>query len=104
MSAVNHGEYDSRMSENLFEDSGISPIEVVYRKELSIYVREAIEKLKKIHRDVLMLHDYSHKTIEEIATHEGIPEGTVKSRLFYARRELKKCLTQLFPRKICQTI
>jgi len=104
LSALNEGELEGQLKENFFRDKGHSPIEVVYKNEIAHYVHKALGNLKKSHREVIFLHDFSHKTIEEIANQKGIPEGTVKSRLFYARKELKGYLTSLFTRQACQPI
>ncbi len=50
----------------------------------------ALETLKEEHRLVVVLHDLQDRPQEEIAGVLSVPVGTVKSRLFYARRQLRE--------------
>lgn len=52
-------------------------------------IREAIERLPEIDREILRHHYHMGFSVGEIAKIESIPEGTVKSRLFHARNRLK---------------
>lgn len=51
-------------------------------------VREAIECLKPEWRTVILLHYLEGCSVSEIAQMLHIPQGTVKSRLMYARKRL----------------
>ena len=54
--------------------------------------QKALDKLPLPHKEVLTLHfleDFPLKTIAEII---GVPEGTVKSRLFAAKQTLRAAL------------
>lgn len=51
-------------------------------------VREAIDCLKPEWRMVILLYYLEGCTVSEIARMLSIPEGTVKSRLMYARKQL----------------
>lgn len=53
-------------------------------------IREALMTLSQKHREVIVLFYYNDLSIKEIASALGVFEGTVKSRLFKARRVLKK--------------
>ena len=55
-------------------------------------LKEALEQLSGPDRAVLSLRYEEDFDTAEIACILGIPEGTVKSRLFYARRRLRKYL------------
>ncbi len=55
-------------------------------------VHKALEKLKLAHREVLTLHFLEGFSIQEMARIIRISEGTVKSRLYYAKNELHKAL------------
>ncbi len=55
-------------------------------------VLEAIDRLPEDFREVLVLSDIENLTYAEIADVLGIPVGTVKSRLFRARRQLQEVL------------
>jgi len=52
---------------------------------------EAMGMLSDIHREVFQLRDMG-MTMQEIADKLGIPLGTVKSRLFYAGKQIRDML------------
>jgi RNA polymerase sigma-70 factor (ECF subfamily) len=54
----------------------------------------ALSKLSPSMRASFLLHYVEGLSIEEIAVIEGVPEGTVKSRLHFARTRLKTLLEQ----------
>jgi RNA polymerase sigma-70 factor (ECF subfamily) len=54
-----------------------------------LYVRQALEKLDTIDREVLMLREYEQLSYGEIAQLLRVPVNTVRSRLFRARMALK---------------
>jgi RNA polymerase sigma-70 factor, ECF subfamily len=60
----------------------------------SIYVANAIARLQPIHRAVLLLVYYDHRTCAEAAVVLGVPVGTVKSRLHSALRQIRIVLEQ----------
>ena len=55
-------------------------------------VHRALDELSLPHREALTLHFLQDLSIEQIGDVLGVPQGTVKSRLFHARRELKAVL------------
>lgn len=55
-------------------------------------VQQGLENLKMDHRVVLVLHDLEDVPQKEIAEILSIPLGTVKSRLFNARKTMRKYL------------
>jgi RNA polymerase sigma-70 factor (ECF subfamily) len=57
-------------------------------------VSDALRALSSEHRAVLVRAHYLGQTAVEIARHEGIPPGTVKSRLHYALRALRFALEE----------
>ena len=60
---------------------------------LSEEIVEAIEMLKPDYRMVIVLKHYHDFSYQEMADVLGVPEKTVKSRLFTARQLLKDILT-----------
>jgi len=59
------------------------------------HVEEAIGRLSPEHRRVLVDSYYRGRKAGEIARDLGIPEGTVRSRLFYALRTLRLHMDEL---------
>ena len=60
-------------------------------------VLAALQTLSVAHREVISLRELEGMSYEEISVVLGIPRGTVESRLFRARRELKDRLKGYFP-------
>ncbi len=69
-----------------------TPFEELRRTEIRTRVRAAISALNERHRKVVWLHDLEGFTIREIAESLKVAEGTIKSRLFYGRRQLRQRL------------
>lgn len=57
-------------------------------------VSDALKSLSPEHRAVLVRVHYLGQTAVEVGKHEGIPPGTVKSRLHYALRALRAALEE----------
>lgn len=55
-------------------------------------VRSALEQLKEKDRNILILREFLGLNYDEIADALRLKEGTVRSRLFYARKRLKGIL------------
>ncbi len=58
--------------------------------EIDVRVKQALETLSAEHREALHLVFYEEMSLADAAAVLGVPEGTVKSRLFYARKALAK--------------
>jgi RNA polymerase sigma-70 factor (ECF subfamily) len=70
-------------------------IEQLEKKELQAKVQECIGTLDDEFREVLVLRDMQEFSYDEIHAILNIPEGTIKSRLFRARKALKNCLKKV---------
>lgn len=57
-------------------------------------IQRGLQALSLDHRAVLVLHDLEDLPQKEVAKILNLPLGTVKSRLFYARNEIRKFLQQ----------
>lgn len=55
-------------------------------------VREALGRLSREHREVVVLREFDGMSYAEMADTLGVPQGTVESRLYRARQELKGAL------------
>jgi len=58
-------------------------------------VEEALRRLRPEHRQVLVETYYRGRAGREVAMELGIPEGTVRSRLFYALQSLRLTLDEM---------
>jgi len=64
----------------------------VQKKDTGEILRQCLEALSREHREVIDLVYYHEKTVDEVARIVGIPEATVKTRMFYARKKLSGLL------------
>jgi RNA polymerase sigma-70 factor, ECF subfamily len=74
------------------EDASDDPEVAATKKDTSEALRKCLGGLSPEHREVVDLVYYHEKSVEEVAEIVGIPENTVKTRLFYARRKLAELL------------
>ena len=74
--------------------SGSNPIREADLKELQQRLNEAMMKLSYEHRAVVTMFDVQGMPHAEISKILGISEGTVRSRLFYAHRQLQNYLEE----------
>lgn len=65
------------------------------QKEISEIISKALTKLSPKHREVLDLIFIQELTYEEISILLNIPINTVKTRIFYAKEEIRKILTNM---------
>ena len=69
--------------------SADNPEKVTDEKERQKVILKAVDSLSKEHRKVVVLFEFEGYSLEEISLRLKIPVGTVKSRLFNARKILK---------------
>jgi RNA polymerase sigma-70 factor (ECF subfamily) len=72
--------------------SHVTPRREVGLNELQEKLNEALQKLSEAHRAVVVMHDVQGMTHADIAKMMKCSEGTVRSRLFYARQQLQGLL------------
>ena len=68
------------------------PAEALEQKELGAILRQAIERLPQIYRNIVLLRDIEEMDIRQTAAVLGISEATVKVRLHRARALLQRHL------------
>jgi RNA polymerase sigma-70 factor (ECF subfamily) len=66
----------------------------------AVLLRWAIYRLDPEHREVFVLYYVQGFSVSEIAKIIGVPAGTVKSRLFFARQKLKELLSDVIPEPV----
>lgn len=74
--------------------SGGSPLKEVNIHELQKRLNESMMKLSEDHRTVVTLYDIQGLQHSDISKILGVSEGTVRSRLFYAHRQLQNHLEE----------
>jgi RNA polymerase sigma-70 factor, ECF subfamily len=74
------------------EDLSDDPGTVLEKKDKSAMIRKCLTGLSAEHREIIDLVYYHEKSVEEVAEIVGIPENTVKTRMFYARKRLAELL------------
>ena len=62
------------------------------RSDTSAILRACVQKLSPAHREIINLVYYHEKSVEEVGKIIGIPQSTVKTRMFYARKQLADLL------------
>ena len=71
---------------------GDSPRKSLERKKLMSVIMDALEKLPADQKQVILLRELEGLSYKEISDIMEVPEGTVMSRLYYARKKLQKLL------------
>ena len=72
----------------VLEDLSDTPETTLQKRSKSDVLRACLERLSTAHREVIDLVYYHDKSIGEVAEIVGAPVGTVKTRMFHARKRL----------------
>jgi len=80
--------------ENLPDDSGPSPDASAATSDLGRQLNNALAQLNEEHRQAVLLREVDGLSYRELAATQGVQVGTIMSRLFYARRRLRKILEE----------
>jgi RNA polymerase sigma-70 factor, ECF subfamily len=78
---------DSETAMNVV-DPGNSPEAELGQKDTGTVIRRCLAALTPEHAEIIDLVYYQDKSIKEVVEVLGIPENTVKTRMFYARKRL----------------
>jgi RNA polymerase sigma-70 factor (ECF subfamily) len=84
-------DYDENLMQEVI-DTGIQPEGEAIRKETILEVRTGIKQLPEKLQIVLYMYYTAELSVEEISRALHIPMGTVKSRLYKGRNQLRKYL------------
>lgn len=76
------------------EDPAPDPAEALAIDSSAAEIRAGVAKLPEVLRETVVLHYFEGLGVSEIAAVAEIPVGTVKYRLFEARRQLARLLVQ----------
>jgi RNA polymerase sigma-70 factor (ECF subfamily) len=86
-------ELDEEVAERV-EDQADDPETALAKKDKGAVLRQCLTALSAEHREVIDLVYYHEKSVKEVAEIVGIPEATVKTRMFYARKKLSELLQE----------
>ena len=89
---------DEHRWDELDDQFATSPVDIE-RQETADAVGAAVALLPPLQREVLVLAEYEELSLEEIARAVDAEVGTVKSRLYRARENLRRMLAPLKQRK-----
>jgi RNA polymerase sigma-70 factor (ECF subfamily) len=84
---------DVEMAEPLSEDT--SPLDEAARKDLSAVLHAVLARLPLEQRTAILLREFEGFTSQEIASVTGVPAATVRSRIFYGLKALRRMLPEL---------
>jgi RNA polymerase sigma-70 factor (ECF subfamily) len=84
-------EWDNALASSLV-DPADDPASTTEKKKMGSLLQTSLMKLSRAHREVIDLVYYHEKSVDEVAEIIGIPPGTVKTRMFYARNQLRQLL------------
>ena len=76
------------------EDDADTPDVALQKKNTGEILRRCLAKLSPDHREIIDLVYYHEKSVGEVAEIVDIPENTVKTRMFYARKRLAELLKE----------
>jgi RNA polymerase sigma-70 factor, ECF subfamily len=89
----NEEELDDETADAI-EDLADNPEVALAKKDKGTALRQCLDRLSTEHREIIDLVYYHEKSVEEAAGIVGIPEATVKTRMFYARKKLGELLKE----------
>jgi RNA polymerase sigma-70 factor (ECF subfamily) len=84
--------HSAEIDPDALADESAGAAELIARAQDAERLRHCIERLPEAQRAVVHLAFYEDLGYGEIAAILECPEGTVKTRMFHARRGLKRCL------------
>ncbi|MEJ2720492.1 MAG: sigma-70 family RNA polymerase sigma factor [bacterium] len=84
--------YENNPDRERFASRSATPLENLERDERKRLLHAAIEALSFEHQEIIILKNFQGYSYQQIADTLSIPIGTVMSRLYYARKMLRKIL------------
>jgi RNA polymerase sigma-70 factor (ECF subfamily) len=86
----------ARASRPRVAESGIEPsVEPLEQALLAWQVEEAMRRIGDDHRRVLLETHFRARPYSEVAEELGVPEGTIKSRVYYGLKALRVALEEM---------
>jgi len=94
LSSLRQRSFDELDNQLDIQDPGDDPETVMQKASRGAMLQECLGQLSAPHREVIDLVYYHEQSIDEVATIIGAPPNTVKSRLFYARKQLAELMSK----------
>jgi RNA polymerase sigma-70 factor (ECF subfamily) len=88
-------EDESKVPAWMIDDATLRPDEVLHQSERRRLLSQSVEQLSEDKREVFELVYEAHMETRQVAAELGIPEGTVKSRMHHARKEIARSWQEL---------
>ncbi len=79
---------------NTLTDVSDAPDVTAQKQNKAMIMRDCMEHLSVEHKQVIDLVYYHEKSVREVSEILGIPQNTVKTRMFYARKQLSELLLE----------
>jgi RNA polymerase sigma-70 factor, ECF subfamily len=94
LTALRQRKHEDIDQEEILEmaDAAETPEACLDRSSTNAILRACVAKLSPAHREISDLVYYHEKSVEEAGEIIGIPQSTVKTRMFYARKQLADLL------------
>ena len=94
LTALRQRRHEDIEQEDVLEiaDEADTPEASLDRSNTRAILRACVAKLSPAHREIINLVYYHEKSVEEAGAIIGIPQSTVKTRMFYARKQLAELL------------
>jgi RNA polymerase sigma-70 factor (ECF subfamily) len=74
------------------EDTADTPEAAFQKTERNAILQDCLRQLSPAHREVVDLIYYHEQSIDEVARITGVPENTVKTRVFHARKKIAELM------------
>jgi RNA polymerase sigma factor (sigma-70 family) len=95
---LNAGDLQQRSTE-IHNDNSFESEYMISKKEISVILAKEIGNLPASYQALITLFHHESMSYEELSQITGLPEGTVKSSLFRARRMLKEFLLSKYKKE-----
>jgi RNA polymerase sigma-70 factor (ECF subfamily) len=82
-------------------DTADNPEAALQKKSDAALLRTCIAQLSADHREVIDLVYYHNMSVEQAAAVIGVPQGAVKTRMFYARKQISELYLRAHGRTAC---
>jgi len=94
MDSLRHGRGNVPLDEQMAVPQGADPETDALRRESMERFNQALSSLDEDHRTVLLMAFVGNLSYADIGQAMGCPEGTIKTRVHYARKKLRELMPE----------